>query len=236
MTWSQRGERARSPPVSALRDPAELARRASTSLAAKSPPEYSSSSTRGTWGPKSCSATPPSGSSVAGSAMDQHQRSKPIMRFSSAIASSWIDSQSSVEVLSRSSRSRRRVSCQSVPPTPRRYAAHLRIPPGPAYSLPLRWLTGTRLGSSCSGHRVARCATACGSRCSPAPDASAVQMGLYEVSGRLGLADRANHTVAASQKLLAQVPAEATAHAGDKPGSLRHCRPFGERRLVQGGS
>jgi hypothetical protein len=31
-------------------------------------------------------------------------------------------------VLSRSSRSRHRVSCQSVPPTPRRYAAHLRIP------------------------------------------------------------------------------------------------------------
>src|SRR6516165_9136732 len=51
MTSSHRGERARSPPVSVLRLPAELARRARTSLAAKSPPEYSSSSARGEPGP-----------------------------------------------------------------------------------------------------------------------------------------------------------------------------------------
>ena len=94
--------------------PAGFARSARTCFAAKWSSEYSSSSGRGTPGPKSCSATPLSGSSVSGSAKGQHQRSKPITRWRSAIASRWIDSQSRVDSLSRSSRSRQRVRSLSV--------------------------------------------------------------------------------------------------------------------------
>ena len=48
------------------------------------------------------------GSKVSGSASGQHQRSKPMTRCRSAIASRWTDSQSRLDSLSRSSRSRQR--------------------------------------------------------------------------------------------------------------------------------
>lgn len=59
--------------------------------------------------------------------------------------------------------------------------------------------------------------------------AKQVRMGFREVGGCLGLADHASYAVTAGDKLLGQEPAEATTHAGDEPGALRHRMPFGKR-------
>ena len=102
-----RGDRARSPPVSSPRLLASPWSRARSRLAAKSVPEYSSSSARGAGRVDIVVGNAGTGRQVRDS-LRQTQRSKPMTRCRSAITSGWTDSWSRLDRLSRWIRSLQR--------------------------------------------------------------------------------------------------------------------------------